>query len=211
MRLEKCWKCSPPTRLAACLSESLTSGVKGYARLCASPSFTGLDWHLRTRRIDNGSISRHSEARRHVRSGSQPAGSSSAAPGWPTMAKKKKRERRKAQKSVLQRRCGAFGAFLENLNSVSSTCAFGFFFFSLCCSQGLGFRRGARAFSMSETVLLCRRSVRVCAASATIRVRDGWSICAEACLLIVAPPCRSRWWSRTWESRLEWLERGVQI
>lgn len=87
--------------------------------------------------------------------------------------KKKKREKRKAQKSVLQRRCGAFGAFLENLNSVSSTCAFGFFFFSLCCSQGLGFRRGARAFSMSETVLLCRRSVRVCAASATIRVRDG--------------------------------------
>lgn len=131
MRLEKCWKCSPPTRLAACLSESLTSGVKGYARLCANPSFTGLDWHLRTRRIDNGSISRHSEARRHVRSGSQPAGSSSAAPGWPTMAKKKKRERRKAQKSVLQRRCGAFGAFLENLNSVSSTCAFGFFFLAL--------------------------------------------------------------------------------
>lgn len=83
---------------------------------------------------------------------------------------------------------------------------------------GVGDSTRSRAFSLSPACLRlcwcaaseCRRSVRVCAASTKIRVRgDGWSICAEARLLIVAPPCRSRWRSRTWESRLEWLWRGA--
>lgn len=92
--------------------------------------------------------------------------------GQQWLKKKKKKEKKSPEISVAAQMWRLWGISRKPEFSFIYVCVWGFFS-SLCCSEGLGFRRGARAFSMSETVLLCRRSVRVCAASATIRVRDG--------------------------------------
>ena len=173
----------------------------------------GLDWHLRTRQIDNGSISRHSEAKRHVQSGFQPLAAVAQRLRWPTKAKKKKKKKKRRRN---QCSCGDLGHFLKILIEFHIRVRFIIFVRLL---RGVGVSKWSRAFSVSPACLTlrgcaalhCRRSVRVCAASTKIRLHDGWSICAEACLSIVAPRCRSRWRSRAWESRLARLERGVWI
>lgn len=73
----------------------------------------------------------------------------------------------------------AFGAFLENLNWVSCMCAF--HYFRPAAQRGWGFDAEQGVFSASPACLRlcwcaaleCGRSVRVCAASTKIRVRDG--------------------------------------
>lgn len=180
----------PLTRLAACLSESLTSGVKATLVFVLTHHLRGL--------IDicgrDGSITDQSAViqKQDVMFGVVSSPLAAVAQRLHGQQRqKKKKKKRKAQKSVLQRRCGAFGAFLENLNSVSYTCAFGFF--RSAAQRGWGFDAEQGRFP-------CLRRC-CCAAGACVCARPPRRLgsatadqfVAEACLLIVAPPCRSRW------------------